>query len=74
MKIVILYGDVCIFVSVMLQESQEVGQQLCACQQKLQSLLKELEETQQHCETLIRDLDTSKLHSKEKVKPKHNFS
>lgn len=60
-------GDVC------LQESKELGEQLCASQQRLQSLLRELEETQHHCEALARELDATKQHIKEKVEAKHNF-
>lgn len=43
---------------------------MCACQQKLERLLKELEEAQNGCEALTRQLDSHKLHSKETVKGK----
>lgn len=43
---------------------------MCACQQKLERLLKELEEAQECCEALTRQLDSHKLHSKETVKGK----
>lgn len=50
------------------KESHELGQQLLVCQQKLQTLLQELEETQHHCDALTRELDATKLQMKEKVK------
>lgn len=46
---------------------------MCACQQKLEHLLKELEEAQNRCEALTRQLDSHKLHSKETVKGKTSF-
>lgn len=43
----------------------------CACQQKLERLLKDLEETQNCCEALTRQLDSTKLQSKETVTKQH---
>lgn len=57
----------CICVCLCCQESQE----LFACKQKLQKVLKELEETQGHCEGLTRELDAAKLQTKETVSSKH---
>lgn len=39
-------------------------------QQKLQTVMKDLEETQHHCEALTQQLDAVKLQIKEKVKSK----
>uniref|UniRef100_A0A8D3A116 Coiled-coil domain containing 18 n=1 Tax=Scophthalmus maximus TaxID=52904 RepID=A0A8D3A116_SCOMX len=49
-----------------MKESQELSQRLCVCQQKVQTVLQELEETRLHCEALTRELDATKLQTKEK--------
>lgn len=46
---------------------------MCACQQKLEHLLKELEEAQIGCEALTRQLESHKLHSRETVTGKTPF-
>uniref|UniRef100_A0A665UH12 Coiled-coil domain containing 18 n=1 Tax=Echeneis naucrates TaxID=173247 RepID=A0A665UH12_ECHNA len=48
------------------KESQEISQQLHACQQKLQIVLRQLEGTQHRCEALTRELDTTKMQNKDK--------
>ncbi|XP_053185559.1 coiled-coil domain-containing protein 18 [Scomber japonicus] len=48
------------------KESQDLSQQLRVCQQKLQTLLQELEENRHHCDALTRELDDTKLQTKEK--------
>ncbi|XP_022610747.1 coiled-coil domain-containing protein 18 [Seriola dumerili] len=48
-----------------IKESQQLHQQLRVCQQRLQTVLQELEETQHHCEALTREIDTAKLQTKE---------
>lgn len=50
--------------------SGQEAHRVCACQQKLEHLLKELEQSQNSCEVLTRQLDSTKLHSKEMVKKK----
>lgn len=52
--------------------SGQEAHRVCACQQKLEHLLKELEQSQNSCEVLTRQLDSTKLHSKEMVKKKSN--
>ncbi|XP_047446699.1 coiled-coil domain-containing protein 18 isoform X1 [Mugil cephalus] len=47
------------------KESQELSQQLCVCQQRLQKVSEELEETRRQRETLNRELDDAKLLTKE---------
>lgn len=56
---------VCVF---FLKDSKEFSQQLHVCQQKVQTLLQELEETQCHCDALTRELDATKMQMKDKVK------
>nr|XP_020471831.1 coiled-coil domain-containing protein 18 isoform X2 [Monopterus albus] len=43
-----------------MKESQELNQQLHMCQQKLKTVLQDLEESQCHCEALTRELDATK--------------
>ncbi|KAM6989144.1 coiled-coil domain-containing protein 18 [Tautogolabrus adspersus] len=49
-----------------MKESQELTQQLSASQQKLQTVLQELEETRCVCEALSRELEATKLQNKDK--------
>ncbi|XP_060899410.1 coiled-coil domain-containing protein 18 [Labrus mixtus] len=49
-----------------LKESQQLTQQLSTSQQKLQTVLQELEETRCVCEALSRELDATKLQNKDK--------
>lgn len=51
--------------------SRQEAHRACACQQKLERLLKDLEETQNCCEALTRQLDSTKLQSKETVTKHH---
>lgn len=46
---------------------------MCGCQQRLEHLVKELEEAQNRCEALTSQLDSQILHSKEMVKGKTSF-
>lgn len=53
--------------SVCVRPSGQESHQVCACQQKLERFLNELEEAQIHCEALTRQLESHKLHSRETV-------